>query len=557
MTQLHNFSIPRIVISGLRGGSGKTILSLCLIASWHRKGLKITPFKKGPDYIDAGWLAKVAGAPCYNLDLFMMTPEQAFQSFISHTYNCQTSLNAECGLGNKTIADCGMRNAEFKSKIQNPKSEIFDHIALIEGNRGLYDGVDHKGTYSTAELAKLLKSPVILIVDSTKATNTIAAMVLGCQKMDSHVSIGGVVLNQVATSRQESLIRKSINDTCKIPVFGAIPRLKHDPFPERHMGLTPFQEHKGTDESIAAVEEIGAQYLDMDAILKVASEATPLSNADCGLRIASPHPPLSKGGQRGGNSEIRNPKSEIKIGIIRDSAFQFYYPDNFEELEKRGAELIEINALTETKLPDIDALYIGGGFPETHAVALSENISFKNSLQEAIEKGLPVYAECGGLMYLGESLILNNKTYPMAGVLPIVFGLEKKPQAHGYTIIEVEKPNPYFSQNIILKGHEFHYSRVLEINTPLTPLTRGELNNPSLLLPLSKGRTGGAKGEAGGFSEQTYMAFNVRRGKGIIEGKDGLCYKNVLATYTHLHALGAPEWSDGLVRCAREFKNQN
>ncbi len=551
MTQLHNFSIPRIVISGLRGGSGKTILSLCLIASWHRKGIKITPFKKGPDYIDAGWLAKVAGAPCYNLDLFIMTPEQAFQSFISHAYN---SLKiAECGPPHPPLNKGGQRGG--KSEIRNPKSEIFAHIALIEGNRGLYDGVDHKGTYSTASLAKLLKSPVILIVDSTKSTNTIAAIVLGCQKMDPDVSIGGVVLNQVATSRQESLIRKSINDTCQLPVLGAIPRLKHDPFPERHMGLTPFQEHADIEKSLAAVAEIGEKYIDVDGVLKIANEAAPLSNVEWGLGIAPPHPPLSKGGQRGGNSEIR--KSEIKIGIIRDSAFQFYYPDNFEELEKRGAELIKINALEETKLPDIDALYIGGGFPETHAVALSENVGFKNSLRGAIEKGLPVYAECGGLMYLGESLILNNKTYPMAGILPIVFGLEKKPQAHGYTVIEVEKPNPYFSQNITLKGHEFHYSRVLEIHTPLTPLNRGELNNPSLLLPLSKRRTGGVKGEAGGFPEQTYMAFNVRRGKGIIEGKDGLCYKNVLATYTHLHALGVPEWADGLVRCARKFKNQN
>ena len=147
-------------------------------------------------------------------------------------------------------------------------------------------------------------------------------------------------------------------------------------------------------------------------------------------------------------------------------------------------------------------------------------------------------------MYLGESLILENKTYPMAGVLPVVFGLEKKPQAHGYTIIEVEKPNPYFSQHIVLKGHEFHYSRVLEINTPLTPLNRGEESPPL------------KKGNVGGFSEQTYMAFNVRRGKGIIEGKDGLCYKNVLATYTHLHAVGSPEWAEGLIRCAKKFKNQ-
>ena len=336
----------------------------------------------------------------------------------------------------------------------------------------MYDGMDHAGTYSTAELAKLLKAPVIIIADCTKVTSTIAAMVLGCQKMDPAVQIKGIVLNQIATSRQECLIRKAINDTCKLPVLGAIPRLKSDPFPERHMGLTPFQEHLDIEKSIALVEEIGEKYIDMDGIWKVANEAAPLKTVASYKLQATSY--IHDTRHKSYNLQPATCNSSLKIGVIKDSAFQFYYPDNFEELEKRGAKLIEVNALKETEIPDLDALYIGGGFPETHAVALADNSRFKNSLREAVEKGLPVYAECGGLMYLGESLILENKTYPMAGVLPVVFGLEKKPQAHGYTIIEVEKPNPYFSQRIILKGHEFHYSRVLKINTPLTPLNRGE-----------------------------------------------------------------------------------
>ncbi len=454
-----------------------------------KKGLKIIPFKKGPDYIDAGWLAEASSVPCYNLDLFMMTPEQAVQSFIIHSYNAQ--------------------------------------IALIEGNRGLYDGVDHEGTYSTAELAKLLNAPIILTIDCTKTTNTIAAMVLGCQKMDTKVSIGGVVLNQVATNRQESLIRKAINERCKVPVLGAIPRLKKDPFPERHMGLTPFQEHQNMEKSITITAEIGSKYLDVDAILKIAENAGALKMSP-ELEVKS----LDERSKK--NSEIRNPvkgrcpngtlrpKSEIpKIGVIRDSAFQFYYQENFEELERRGAKLIEASPLKESRLPDIDALYIGGGFPETHAIALAENASFRDSLYKAIQKGLPVYAECGGLMYLGRSIFLKNKTYPMVGSLPITFGLEKKPQAHGYTIIEVENANPYFPKKSVLKGHEFHYSKVLEIKE----------NN-------------------------TNMAFKVRRGKGIIDNKDGVCYKNVLATYSHLHAIGSPEWADGLVKCALEYKKR-
>lgn len=476
-----SYSIPRVVISALRGSSGKTIFSLSLVALWHKKGLKVTPFKKGPDYIDAGWLAKATGSPCFNLDLFMMMPRVIVQSFISHTYKTQ--------------------------------------IALIEGNRGLYDGVDSEGTYSTAELAKLLNAPVILVVDCTKATNTVSAMVLGCQRLDPEVSIAGVVLNNVANGRQETLIRKSIVKNCNLPVLGAIPRLKKDPFPERHMGLTPFQEHREVDKSIPTIAEMGSKYLDLEAIWRIANEAEP-------LKVSSelenpPSPPFTKGG-RGGliKSLLLTRHSSLKIGVIKDSAFQFYYPENFEELEKRGAKIVEISALREKELPDIDALYIGGGFPETHAIALAENVDFRNSLRKAVEEGLPVYAECGGLMYLGESLVLEDKTYPMSGVFPIVFGLGKKPEAHGYSIIEVERPNPYYSEGITLRGHEFHYSRALRI------------------------------GEKAG----VYMAFKVRRGQGIKDRMDGICYRNALATYTHLHALGAEEWADGMLRCAMRFK---
>ncbi|HDK41082.1 MAG TPA: cobyrinate a,c-diamide synthase [Nitrospirae bacterium] len=466
---MHIKSIPRIVISGLRGGSGKTILSLCLIASLRKDGFKITPFKKGPDYIDAGWLAQAAGSPCYNLDLFMMAPGRIKRSFISHAENSQ--------------------------------------IAVIEGNRGLFDGADHKGTFSTAQIAKLLKTPVILVIDCTKATNTVAAMVLGCQKMDPKVSIAGVVLNRVATGRQETLIRKAISDRCKLPVLGAIPRLENDLFPERHMGLTPFQEHPGIKRSLSAVKKIASKYLDVNGIMKIAKKAGTIKAV-----VSSQSSVVSRDRQR--TTDIG-----LRIGIIKDSAFQFYYPENFEELERRGAELIAVSPLREKKLPDMDALYIGGGFPETHAIELSQNAGFRRSLCSAVEKGLPVYAECGGLMYLGKSLVLKNRKYPMAGVFPIVFELEKKMQAHGYTIVKVAGPNPYFPEGSILKGHEFHYSRVAEFK---------------------KGRT--------------HMAFNMRRGKGIKNSMDGICYKNVLATYTHLHALGSPKWVDGMIKCAKRYK---
>jgi cobyrinic acid a,c-diamide synthase len=467
---MSNTAIPRIVVSGLRGGGGKTVLALSLVALLKNRGYSVVTFKKGPDYIDAGWLAKASGAPCYNLDTFMMTPEQAAGSFAAHSENAQ--------------------------------------IAVIEGNRGLYDGVDHKGTYSTAELAKLLDAPVIIAVDCTKTTNTIAALVLGCQTMDPDLRIGGVVLNRVATKRQESVIREAIAERCGLPVLGAIPRLKKDPFPERHMGLTPFQEHTEIEGSIAAVTEIGKKYLDLDGIMKVIEKTGTLTE-----------------GARGKRQEARKEQKTIddgpRIGVIRDSAFQFYYQENFEALEKRGAVLVEVSPLKEKSLPDIDALYIGGGFPETHAIALAGNTAFKDSLLAAIENGLPVYAECGGLMYLARSLVMDDRTYPMVGAFPIVFGLQKRPLAHGYTIVEVGARNPFFQQKTIMKGHEFHYSNVLEI-------------------------------EEDGFD----FAFNMKRGKGIVDNRDGICYKNVLASYTHLHAVGAPEWADGMIRCAIENKKR-
>ncbi len=477
---MSNYNIPRIVVAGLRGGSGKTIVSLSLISLLKNKGLTVAAFKKGPDYIDAGWLARAADTPCYNLDLFMMTSAQVLQSFILHT--------------NLPVSPGGI-------------------ISVVEGNRGLYDGIDEKGSYSTAELSKLLKAPVIIAVDCTKTTSTLAAMILGCQKMDPDVSIGGVVLNRVATARQEGVIRKAIDGVCEIPVLGAIPRLKHDPFPERHMGLVPYQERTGIDESMSAVSEIGERYLDYKAIMKVADLAGEIKT------VYRRQGTWGRNDQNKTDDGSRTTDSGLRIGIIRDSAFQFYYQENFDELAERGAELVEVSPLKDDKLPDIDALYIGGGFPETHAISLAENNKFKQSLHSAVEQGLPVYAECGGLMYLGSNLKVGNKTYPMTGILPITFTLDKKPQAHGYSIVDVIRANPFFPVNTVLKGHEFHYSRVMDI---------GE--------------------------RDVNMAFRVKRGRGIRDKKDGMCYKNVFAAYTHLHAAGAPEWADGMVKAAKDYK---
>jgi len=474
---------PRLVVAGVRGGSGKTMLSLGIIAALrNRKGLSVVPFKKGPDYIDAGWMSVAAGNPCYNLDPFLIKKEKIMDSFLSH---------------------------------------FTGDIAIIEGNRGLYDGMDVEGSYSTAELAKLLKAPVVLIIDCTKMTRTAAAIVLGCLNMDKEVGIKGVVLNQLSGSRHESVIRASVERYCALPVVGAIPRLPSGDLPERHMGLTPYQEHEDIGRAIEQATDMAMKYLDMDRILDIAKTADPLEKDQ--VQLEQQKSPTEGELKSPTVVEAEGIEKTVRIGIIRDSAFQFYYPENLEELERNGAEIVEINAMEEDGLPDLDALYIGGGFPETNAIRLAENTSFRHSVHKAVEKGLPVYAECGGLMFLGDAIVLESGSYPMVGIFPLNFEMKKKPQAHGYTVVEVERQNPFYPVGTILHGHEFHYSAVIGMSD-------------------KKG---------------VYTALKVKRGNGIKDKTDGICYKNVFAAYTHVHALGVEEWAIGLIKKAREFKVKN
>jgi cobyrinic acid a,c-diamide synthase len=458
-------AVPRLVISATRGGLGKTTLSLGIIAAWRKKGRRIAVFKKGPDFIDAGWLGVAAGRPCYNLDLFIMEREAILRSFIEHTVGADA--------------------------------------AVIEGNRGLYDGVDESGTYSTARLSKLLKTPVVLIVDCTKASSTVGAIVLGCQRYDPEVDIKGVILNNVSQGRHESVVRKAIEQSIGLPVVGAVPRQRKGEFPERHMGLTPFHEHPEVEQAISASAAVVEKYLDLDAVWDIACDAS-----EPGI----PEVLTTTFQDRG--------EDQITVGVIKDTAFQFYYPDNLEALERQGARICEINALRDRTLPEIDALYIGGGFPETQAAELAANESFCTSLRDAAENGLPIYAECGGLIYLGRSLKVDKRIYPMTSVLPVDFILEKRPQAHGYTILEVRGSSPFLEKGVIIRGHEFHYSRIVNLDD-LPP-----------------------------------MAYYMNRGGGINGTEDGLTYKNVLACYTHLHAVGTPQWAEAMVRKAHEYRKR-
>ncbi|MGD9240280.1 MAG: cobyrinate a,c-diamide synthase, partial [Desulfobacterales bacterium] len=358
---------PRILIAALRGGSGKTILSIGLIAAWKKRNRSIAPFKKGPDYIDTGWLALAADRPCYNLDTFLLETPHILQSFLAHTRK--------------------------------------EDIAVIEGNRGLYDGIDLAGSTSTAELAKLLKTPVLLCVDCTKITRTMAAVISGLIQFDPDVMIKGVVLNRVAGSRHERILRDNIEHYCGIPVLGAMPKLKTQIFPERHMGLVPTPEHDWAAESIDTAAQVASEHIDLDAIYELIQNLPKLDAKD---RSQKSEVSIRK---PAGNEQITSAEAERpKIGVIKDSAFQFYYPENIDALKQGGAETVFISPLAEKTLPQLDALYIGGGFPETHAKELAENERFRKELKALAEDHLPIYAECGGLMYLGEELVLEGKS---------------------------------------------------------------------------------------------------------------------------------------------------
>jgi len=464
MTQ-PTITLPRLLVAALRGGSGKTTISLGLLQALRDRGIKVAPFKKGPDYIDPFWHSEAAGSPCHNLDPFMLDRPQVLASFAYHARGFQA--------------------------------------AVVEGNRGLFDGMDLDGSCSSAELAKWLGLPVVLAVDCSMTSRTVAAVVLGCREFDPELDLAGVILNPVATARQERLVRRAIERYTGLEVLGAVPRLRLD-LPERHMGLVPPQEHEAVAQALHQVAREVASHVDLDALWELMQKAPPLETCDPPVGLYPTSPPTG---------------APVRIGVVRDAAFGFYYPENLEALVNHGAELVFCSALEDEALPEIDALYLGGGFPETHAERLAANRSFRRSLREAAEGGLPIYAECGGLMYLGRHLVVQGRPHPMAGVFAVDFVMQTRPQGHGYSLCRVVKQNPFLPVGTEFKAHEFHYSQ---------PRIQGE---PRL-----------------------DFAYRVLRGKGI--GGDsgsggGLLYRKVLGTYHHVHALGLPAWAAGMVAAAR------
>ncbi len=450
-------SFPRVIISATHRSSGKTTISIGLSAVLRQLGLKIQPFKKGPDYIDPMWLTAAAGRECHNLDFFLMGEEKLTAAFQ------QASQKAD--------------------------------LSIIEGNMGFYDGLDIQGKDSTSYLARVLKTPTILVIDASRMTRGIVPLILGYQQFEPDNLISSIILNKVASSRHEAKLKDAISYYCPIKVLGALPGLKEIEIKERHLGLIPIKEELKLMPVIDSIANVIKNYVDLDSVLNLAKSASDL-------------PTLKEG-----KSELPSPT--IRLGVAKDQAFTFYYKENLDALRMAGAELIPFNTLTDNHLPQIDGLYFGGGFPEIFMENLAANKTLRQDIRAVIEQGMPVYAECGGLMYLARSISYHGITKEMVGAIPCDITVSEKPQGHGYVILQQTGKSKWFDFDGEIKGHEFHYSQIV---------------NPGKL----------------------DFAYKVIRGKGIDGNHDGIIYKNVIASYTHLHSIGVPQWTTQIVEFVKK-----
>ena len=438
------------------------MVSLGLTRALARRGLRVAPFKKGPDYIDATWLGLAAGRPCANLDPFFM-PSGAVRSLFAEA-------SAGCDL------------------------------ALMEGNRGLFDGLDVDGSASTSGLARLLDAPVVLVMDCTKMTRTAAAVAAGCQDFEPGLDLAGVVLNRTAGERHRGMLRQAMGRYTDLPVLGALPKLGREPIPERHMGLISHEEIGARDAILDGLADAVEAHCDLEAMLALARKAPAWDEAP---------PPLWPN---------LAPAPRARIGVIRDAALWFYYEENLEALRRAGAEVVALSLLDSEPWPEIHGLYLGGGFPETQAESLAASGCLAR-LKALSDDGLPIYAECGGFMVLARELEYDGRSWPMAGVFDLAVRVCAKPQGLGYVEAEVDCGNPYHPAGSTLAGHEFHYS-----------CCRAE---DAVSLP---------------------TCLRMRRGQGMAGDRDGLVQNNTFAAYTHIHALGTPWWAENFVAAAVKRK---
>jgi len=454
-------------IAAAHKSSGKTSVSIGLTAALAKRGLAVQPFKKGPDYIDPLWLGRAAGRACYNLDFFTMSHAEIVATFA----------------GRAVAAD----------------------ISLIEGNKGLYDGLDVEGADSNAALAKLLSAAVVLVIDTSGMTRGIAALIGGYLDFDRDVDIRGVILNKVGGTRHEGKLRAALERYTDTEVLGAIGRDRALEIPERHLGLVPANESDRADAAIARLADAVSAGVNVERLIEIAGAGKPpVHDSQVIVTTTSPDP-------------------DVRIAIARDAAFGFYYQDDLEAFADAGAELIPFDTLSDSELPETDGLFIGGGFPETHLAALSANQSMLTDIRQALAGGMPAYAECGGLMYLARSIEWQGEKHEMVGAVPGDVIVDDRPQGRGYVLIEdtgksLWPPASHEASNPSagIPAHEFHYARLENLS--------GDLE----------------------------YAHRVLRGHGIDGQHDGLLTGNLQAGFAHHRNKEANPWVDRFVAFVRE-----
>jgi len=453
---------PRLVIGATHSGAGKTTVAAALMAALAAAGLKVQPFKVGPDYIDPGYHTAATGRICRNLDTWLM--------------------------GEDGVRECFRRAAGDAD------------ISIIEGVMGLYDGQADSSLGSTAHVARLLSAPVLLVVDARSLARSAAALVLGYRQFDPGLGLAGVILNRTGTDRHRAILTRAVQEETGVPVVGILGREVEIALPERHLGLVPAGERGGLAGLVERLAALGRQ-LDLETLVRLSRS------------VASP--PFPSCTVFPGRARAR----AVRLGVARDRAFSFYYQDSLDLLAALGAETVEVSPLSGRLDPDLDVLYLPGGFPEVFAAELSANREFAAALRALYAAGLPVYAECGGLMYLSRTITgLDGTVYPMAGLLPGDTVMGGRRSALGYVTATALAGNLLAPSGTVLAGHEFHYSTYREPG-PGSP------------------------------------AWRVT-GAGVEGRTEGVAGPHLLASYVHLHFVSCPRQAENLLEAGLAYRRK-
>lgn len=438
----------RLVLAGTGSAVGKTTISTGIMAALSEE-YRVQPFKVGPDYIDPTYHTLATGNYSRNLDSFFMSDPQIREAF-----------------------ERGMKISK-------------SHFGIIEGVRGLYEGISPTGDVgNTASISKALDSPVVLILNSRSLVKSAAAIVLGFKTLDPTINIQGVILNQVKNRKHYLKTKEAVEKLTETNVIGGIPRSDSIKVEDRHLGLVPAVERDNIINSIHKWGHMIRENIDLDALISIMKDSKKIPPGKENLW------------------EALN-RQKVKLGVAMDEVFTFYYRDNLDALEDNKAKLVYFSPLNHQEVPDVDGIYIGGGYPEIFARQLESNLAMRNSIKKLYEEGRPIYAECGGLMYLTRTI--NGRK--MCDVFNYDSIMTKKPQALSYVISRAIKDNIIVKQGDIFRGHEFHYSKVVLEGS------------------------------------QPQFAFEILRGKGIHDSRDGLMAKNTLASYVHTHVAACPSFA--------------